>query len=393
MSTVDIYPEIHRQLQSQSGASKSLGLSLAFLVLVVYIFRLWALPKPIPGIPYRPSALSSVLGDFMAIGKYRASGDVTFFDWLTTQSKELNSPIFQIFPRPFGRPFVVLNDFRESQDILLRRGKELDRSSIVIDLFRGIIPNHHIVQKTNATWKSHRRLLQDLMSPGFLDGVAAPAIYQQVSNLVRLWGIKAQLAQGRPFTAAADICDTALDAVHGFSYGREFEHRAVQSNLEYYERIKPEVTARLTQNGGVNEVIEFPTPEKDTIIKSVLTITSMFTQVQGSFIAFLKWPVLMRMPTFVKAKEIRDESIRKQIQAAVERTQTHPDPSTVRSAVDHMVRREIGLADKEGRSPDFYSTTMFDEVSLFSKTPFLCHATSISRYVDHRARDTDLIIL
>lgn len=371
MSTVDILPEIQRQLHSHSGTSKSLGFSLAFLALLIYIFRQWALPKPIPGIPYRPSALSSVFGDFMAIGKFRASGNVTFFDWLTTQSKELDSPIFQIFPRPFGRPFVVLNDFRESQDILLRRGKELDRSSIVIDLFRGIIPNHHIVEKTNATWKSHRRLLQDLMSPGFLDGVAAPVIYQQVSNLVRLWDFKAQLAQGRPFTAAADICDTALDAVHGFSYGQEFEHRAIKSTLDYYESKTQDLTARLSKIGGANEPMEFPIPKKDTIIKSVLTLTSTFGEVQGTFIANLKWPILTRMPKLVKAKEIRDESIRKQIRAAVERTHTHPDPSTVRSAVDHMVRREISLADKEGRTPDFYSSTMFDEVSLLFEVALL----------------------
>lgn len=379
MSTVDILPEIQHHLYSQSGTPKSLGFSLAFLALLIYLFRQWALPKPIPGIPYRPTALSSMLGDFMAVRKYVASDHVTFFDWLAKQSKELDSPIFQIFPRPFGRPFVVLNDFRESQDILMRRGKELDRSSIAIDLFRGIIPNHHIVQKTNATWKSHRRLLQDLMSPGFLNGVAAPAIYQQVSNLVRLWDIKAHLAQGRPFTAADDIYNTALDAVHGFSYGQGFEHRAIQSTLDYYERRTPEMTEKLGYKGGVNDPIEFPAQQMDTVIKSVLTLTSTFAEVQGTFIAHLKWPFLMRMSKLVKAKEIRDESIRKQIRAAVERIQTHPDPGTVRSAVDHMVRREISLADKEGRATNFYSTTMFDEVSALLKSLFSYHKTSIPR--------------
>lgn len=87
-----------------------------------------------------------------------ASGGVTFFDWLITQSKERDSPVFQIFPEPLGRPVVVLNDFREAQDILMRRGKEFDREHTIFDLFQGIIPDHHIVQKTNAIWKSHRRL-------------------------------------------------------------------------------------------------------------------------------------------------------------------------------------------------------------------------------------------
>ncbi|KAK7699121.1 hypothetical protein SLS64_011898 [Diaporthe eres] len=95
---------------------------------------------------------------------------------MSPQSKELNSPIFQIFPEPLGRPKVVLNDFREEQDILMRRGKEFDRAYTVHHLFKGIVPNHHIIEKTNAVWKGHRRLLQDLMSPGFLDGVAAPVV-------------------------------------------------------------------------------------------------------------------------------------------------------------------------------------------------------------------------
>lgn len=293
-----------------------------------------------------------------------ASGQVTFFDWLTAQSKELNSPIFQVFPEPLGRPWVVVNDFREEQDILMRRGKEFDRAYTIHHLFKGIIPNHHIVEKTNAVWKSHRRLLQDLMSPGFLDGVAAPVIYHHVSNLVRLWDMKTQIAQGRPFTAATDIYNTALDAVHGFTYGQGFEHRAIQPTLEYFEGTTQKTTEKLRGNGGIDEAINFPTREPDEVVKSAITITSTFADVQTSPIAYLKWPVLMRMPKLVKAKEIRDNSIRKEIQAAVERAKTHPDPKSVRSAVEHMVRRETTLADKEGRAPDFFSRAMFDEVSL-----------------------------
>lgn len=377
MSTIDISLEIQDLLRSHSGGLKSVGIFLASLTLLGLIFRQWALPKPIPGIPYRADAITTVLGDFTTIGKYMASANVTYFDWLIAQSKRLNSPIFQIFSQPLGRPVVVVNDFREAQDILMRRGKEFDRAHTVFDIFEGIIPDHHIVQKTNAVWKSHRRLLQDLMSPGFLDGVAAPVIYHHVSNLARLWDMKTQIAQGRPFTAAADIYNTALDAVHGFAYGQGFQHRAIQPMLEYLERTTQNTTETLTYKGGLDDPVEFPTPESDEVVKAVVTVTSTFADVQTSPMAHLKWPVLKRSPKFVRAKKIRDESIRKEIQAAVERTQTHPDPSTVRSAVDHMVRRETTLAEKEGRAADFFSTTMFDEVSLLSKASPLCIANSI----------------
>lgn len=371
MSTTDISLEIQNIVRSHSGEFKSLGFFLASVTLLVFLFRQWALPKPVPGIPYRADATDSILGDFTSIGNYMSSAKVTFFDWLIAQSKELNSPIFQIFPQPLGKPIVVLNDFRESQDILMRRAKEFDRAHTVHDLFQGIIPHHHIVQKTNATWKSQRRLLQDLMSPGFLDGVAAPVIYHHVSNLVRLWELKTQVAQGRPFVAASDIYNTALDAVHGFAYGQGFEHRAIKPDLEYLERTSQRTTEDLGGKGGVNDPIEFPTQNSDEVIKAVIKVCSTFAEVQSSPIAHLKWPVLMRMPKFAKAKELRDESIRKEIRAAVERTQTHPDPSTVRSAVDHMVRREATLAGKEGRAPNFFSAAILDEVSLHIECIFL----------------------
>ncbi|KAG6354378.1 hypothetical protein INS49_004395 [Diaporthe citri] len=365
MSTADVTLQAQDLFGSHPVELKSLGVFLAAITFLIILFRQWALPKPIPGIPHRADAVTSILGDLTSIGKYMASGDVTFFDWLTAQSKELNSPIFQTFPKPLGRPMVVLNDFREAQDILMRRGKEFDRAYTMINLFSGIIPNHHIVEKTNAVWKSHRRLLQDLMSPGFLDGVAAPVIYHHVSNLVRLWEMKAQIAHGRPFKAATDIYNTALDAVNGFTYGQGFEHRAIQPTLEYFERTTQETTEKLRGNGGVEDAIEFPIQPPDEVVRAAVTVTSAFADVQTSPVAHLKWPLLTRMPKLVKAKEIRDNSIRKEIHAAVERAQTHPDPSSIRSAVEHMVRRETTLAEKEGRAPDFFSTTMFDELFGF----------------------------
>ncbi|KAK7699122.1 hypothetical protein SLS64_011899 [Diaporthe eres] len=165
--------------------------------------------------------------------------------------------------------------------------------------------------------------------------------------------------------AATDIYNTALDAVHGFTYGQGFEHRAIQPTLEYFERTSQETRKKLRGNGGVDDAIEFPTQNLDEVTKATITITSTFADVQTSPIAYLKWPVLMRMPKLVKAKEIRDNSIRKEIQAAVERAQAHPDPSAVRSAVEHMVRRETTLADKEGRAPDYFSRAMFDELFGF----------------------------
>ncbi|KAG8164295.1 hypothetical protein KVR01_006213 [Diaporthe batatas] len=370
-------PEAQLHLQSGSGLTNAL-VALVPLAALLYLIRQWALPKPIPGIPYKPDSVKSMLGDFQAIGKYLASANVTYFDWIEKQAKDLNSPIIQVFPRPFGKPTVVVSDFNEAQDILMRRGKEFDRSYVSAEIFTGIIPDHHIVHKTDSAWKSQRRLLQDLMSPGFLEGVAAPVLYQTVSDFVRMWELKAQAAQRRPFKASEDIYYTALDSVHGFAFGQDFKHNANQPTLEYLERTVSEATNAPDNGGSIDEPIDFPRQEMDVVIKSFLRIIDMFAEVQGSPIAKLKWPILNRLPSFVKAKEIRQETIRKEIQGALERTETHPDPKTVRSAVDHMVRRELILAEKEGRPANCFSPAIFDEIFGFVVAGHDTTSTTIS---------------
>jgi hypothetical protein len=91
-------------------------------------------------------------------------------DWMLAQTRLHNSPLPQIFIRPFDNPFVLLSDYREAQDILMRR-KEWDRNDWSIALLSGNAPQHHISMKTGQTWKAHRSLLQDLVTPKFLEMV------------------------------------------------------------------------------------------------------------------------------------------------------------------------------------------------------------------------------
>ncbi|KAK1974960.1 cytochrome P450 [Colletotrichum cereale] len=134
---------------------------------------MYLLPKPIAGIPYNPSALKSIFGDIPAMVKNCNGSPMR---WMVSQGQRRNSPIFQVFVMPFAKPSVVVSDFREAQDILMRR-KEFDRSDFTIAL-SSEIPQFHINLKTGPEWKAHRRLLQDLMTPAFLSGVAAPNIYE-----------------------------------------------------------------------------------------------------------------------------------------------------------------------------------------------------------------------
>ena len=148
----------------------SLPIFIGGVALALYLFYRWAMPSPIPGIPYNKEATKSILGDIPSMVKH-VSKTQRVFDWIVQQNVKLNSPIVQIWTRPFSKPWVIVTDFRESQDILMRRTKEFDRSQFFGDIFLGLLPDHHISMKTNDSFKAHRLLLKDLMTPAFLNEV------------------------------------------------------------------------------------------------------------------------------------------------------------------------------------------------------------------------------
>lgn len=134
---------------------------------VLFFLRLAALPRPIPGIPYNKHSARRILGDIPDIVRTKH-----LRDWTAQQCIKLDSPMVQVFPRPFSAPWVIVSDFREAQDILLRRSKEFDRSDVNHDIFGGVIPNHHIAMKSSDhRFKYNKLLVKDLMSPGFLNEV------------------------------------------------------------------------------------------------------------------------------------------------------------------------------------------------------------------------------
>lgn len=152
-------------------ALPSSGLFFGAFLIAFYLGYRWILPRPIPGIPHNREAIENIFGDLPALKEHaRKTGEK--MSWLPLQAKKLNSPIIQIFANPLTKPWVILTEFRESQDILLRRTKEFDRSDHFGNIFKGLTPDHHISMKTaNPQFKAHRRLIQDLMTPAFLNEV------------------------------------------------------------------------------------------------------------------------------------------------------------------------------------------------------------------------------
>lgn len=166
---------------------------VAAFTLLLYIGYKLALPRPLPGIPYNADAANNLLGDILGmIKEVSKTGDVVA--WLRDQNLESHSPISQIFIRPFGKPTLLVSDYREARDVLLHRIKDFDRTSLTAETFGGLLNRHQFTLKTGPEWKLHRQLVQDTMSPAFLHEVAAPSIYASSLRFIKLWDIKARLA-------------------------------------------------------------------------------------------------------------------------------------------------------------------------------------------------------
>jgi len=86
---------------------------VSIIVLLAFFVYRWALPKPIPGIPYDRKSANRLLGDVPDALKH-VSETKEMVSFLVGRCEKLNSPVVQVFLRPFQRPRVVVMDGRES---------------------------------------------------------------------------------------------------------------------------------------------------------------------------------------------------------------------------------------------------------------------------------------
>ena len=327
-----------------------------------YLLYRSILPKPLPGIPYNEEAARSPFGDLPSLMReVRRTRD--FMAWVQKQVDRHQSPICQIFFLfPIWKPVVIVSDAREVQDIFLRRtAREFDRSVLMKTLLGGLAPSHHITKPTDGEWKANRRLLQDLMTPSFLRGVASGVIYQKATDLIRLWELKAEVADGKPFSAVEDIYYAALDAVLMFSFGERFGAGAISGNAEHLERLGEEERKKIMATLGVGGSVVFPDAELDRRIETILVLSASVEEVRRSPIRSLKWWYMVNY-TLKEHLAFKKRFLIDELTSATERLQGTADEKWVRSAVDHMVSRENRLAEKEGRTPNFTSNAMLDEV-------------------------------
>ncbi|KAH0840575.1 cytochrome P450 monooxygenase [Fonsecaea pedrosoi] len=316
------------------------------------------LPKPIPGIPYNESATRSLLGDIPEMMSYMAKTE-EIWPWITEQITKHQSPVVQVFGRPFARPWVIVSDHRESSDILLRRTKEFDRSDFTADVFMGLVPDMHISMKsTENRFKLHRNLLKDLMTPAFLHGVGGPQIYANTETFIKLWNLKTEVAQGHAFEAGEDIYNVALDVIFATTFGLQIQESNTFAQLQQLLGAE-----RFDLPQALTDPISFPQFHRPATFEAIATLTeSLEVSVKAPFPRFAHW-ILRQLPYMRKARADKEKLFSDMIDESLNRLSSGHQAK--RSALDDILQRETAAAKKDGRPPRYHSRTIYDELFGF----------------------------
>lgn len=292
--------------------------------------------------------------------------------WLTSLTTRHQSPIIQAFIKPGGLPWVVVTDPFESQDILLRRIKDFDRSDFFGELINGILPEQHIqFISSDPRFKNNRKLINHLMAPTFIAEISAPEVYMAASTLIKLWKIKNGLAKGRHFSAHHDITFASLDSIFASSFG------LAESETNTIQRIKALDNFEPTFPDDADEPLPFPDGYTPEIFSAVLTLANSVTDTQLSPAPVLTSWVIRKFPYMRKAEAIKDKYIRDKVEESV-RLIEQGQTANPKSALHSVLIREKDVASKEGREPQYRKRAIADEFFGFMTAGHDTSATTIA---------------
>ncbi|KAK3315597.1 cytochrome P450 [Apodospora peruviana] len=324
------------------------------ILAILYLGYRAVLPKPIPGIPYNHDATSKLLGDMPEMLGY-VMRTKRMFCWLTSLTNRHQSPIVQAFIKPMSNPWVVVTDPFESQDILLRRTKEFDRASFFSDVLSGIIPMQHTQYRSDhAVFKDHRNLINHLMAPTFLNQISGPEVYNSVCTLVKLWQVKCDKAQGRPFEAHHDITYSALDGIFAALF------QVGESDSITLQRLNTTSVYNPDLPNDIDTPVSFPDGKIPQIFEAMLTLTNSVMVTQLFPFPHLASLVHKRFPSMRRAIATKETFVRNKIDEAVHRIEQLNDRNP-RTAIHSVLLREKELAAKKSRPPAYHQRGIYDE--------------------------------
>jgi len=272
-------------------------------------------------------------------------------------------------------PWVVVTDPFESQDILLRRTKEFDRSGFFGELIGGILPEQHIQFLSNdARFKNNRNLINHLMAPTFITRISGPEVHKATCTMIKVWQLKCDVAKGRPFMAHRDITYLALDSIFAAMFGLPEEESITTQRLDAVSRWDPELSDH------VDHPVPFPDGKVPDVFAAALTLGNSVTDTQLSPAPRLTSWVLRKFPFMRKATAIKDAYIRSKVEESVRLIESGGggDADNPHTALHSVLLRERDVAAKEGREPDYRKRAIADEFFGFMLAGHDTTATTVA---------------
>jgi hypothetical protein len=219
------------------------------------------------------------------------------------------------------------------------------------------------------------------MSQKFLHGVAGPHLHKTFMELVGLWKEKLRLSgpESQAFSAKNDITHSALEAIWAAMFGTGETATITMKQTGLLSSLTPGSIKR--HNNGA---LDFPAADRATTFDAILRLTETFEVVckspfplihgcklylimmlgrhrrphtNSSILGFLPY----RFSNLVKTK---NSLIIHEITKAKQRMHdVNGEQGRIFNAVDHMLHREAQQANKDARSPEYYSKAMIAEVN------------------------------
>jgi hypothetical protein len=174
-----------------------------------------------------------------------------------------------------------------------------------------------------------------------------------MQTLVKLWSLKTQLAQGRPFSATEDIFNGALDFIFAATFGLDEEDSIIGADLRHLQNFQINISR------DQDVPVDFKPASHPPVFEAILTLTeSLEVSIKSPF-PVLMHTLLRQLPYMRRARAHKEEFIRTQIER---RSSEIAGGDKRRSALDDILGRELIASQKENRLPQWHSRAIYDEV-------------------------------
>lgn len=306
-------------------------------------------PRVLPGLPHNARHKNRPFGDLPAVESYASETGCTRSEAVfeVVNRGPTQSPIAQLLTPGFMRhAILMIDDPREVEDILRRRGRELDRSSMTTAFFAPLLPKASISLFTTPELKAQKKLWADSITSDFLSKVVAPHACRTADRLVGIWRLKA--ARGGSFETRHDFLDATTDLMWAIVLGSDL---GVQSDkLSSMAKDWRTFGAGGTADSGPGELQKAAKLSRDMFfqVTSLLERESSYVR-RGSAAWRLKLTKLT--PTYRRVKRSMDREMAGLVAAARERFRrlgsVLDSDKEARCAMDLVLRREMLAAGKE----------------------------------------------